>query len=342
MVKIEHTRQDLEQFAQSHYSELCQPAYDIAGKLQTFTTTAGALVPAEHQVFAQLLAQHLKAIIVSWPDELEKLKPKLSGPFKKVMAAIGKLPRLDKKAITATRQQYKKALAVVFDYKKFTSNYSGYGAYQFTENLQVNVCPYCNRQYTFTLDKSNGRTRPELDHFLDKATHPYFALSFFNLVPSCHICNSNLKGSKAFTNNTYLNPYTTCFNEVLNFSINIKNVDFINGKVNSFTISQKPTPHAPKKLVAKAKRNAAVFRHSELYNNHQDLVKELILKAYHYTPERKTELAKLTAKGTGKLLFQDEAEVNRFITGVYTEVAELGKRPMSKLIRDIGRELKLL
>jgi hypothetical protein len=342
MVRIEHTKQDLQTLAENHYAELCLPAYAIADKLQVFRTTAAPQVAVEHSAFAQLLDTHLEDIIVSWPDELEKLKPTLASAFRKVLAALAALPGLSKKDIADSKQQYKQKLAEAFDYKRFTSNYSGYGAYRFTQNLNVNVCPYCNRQYTFTLDKKSGRTRPELDHFLDKATHPYFGLSFFNLIPSCHICNSNLKGSKAFTNDTYLNPYTTCFNDVLNFSIDIKAVDFINGKVNSFTISQKPAPNASKKLVKKAERNAAVFQHSELYNNHQDLVKELILKAYHYTPERRAELFKLTAKDTGQRLFQDEAEVNRFITGVYTEVAEIGKRPMSKLIRDIGRELKLL
>jgi hypothetical protein len=342
MVKIEHSKHDLEQFAANHYAALCQAPYSLPDKLRDFAANAGTRISAEHSVFARLLTQHLQAIIVSWPSELETFKSTIFPAYEQVMQAISRLPRSSKKVVAARKKQYKEDLLAVFDYKSFTNNYTGYGAYQFTQNLGVNVCPYCNRQYTFTLDKKNGRTRPELDHFLDKATHPYFGLSFFNLVPSCHICNSNLKGSKTFTNDTYLNPYAACFNEVLHFSINVKTVDFINGKAKSFTITQKPVPGAAPELLTKAERNAKVFQHAELYSNHHDLVKELILKAYHYTPERKKELAGLTAEDNKTLLFQSEEEVNRFITGVYTEVADLGKRPMSKLIRDIGRELKLL
>ena len=342
MVKIELTRTDLDKLAKNHYLELCLPYYDINDKLQTFTSTAGTLALAEHQAFAQLLSTNLKKILIGWPDELEKLKPVLDAAFNQVIKAIDIAPSLNTTTRKATKSAYKSALKLVFDYDRFTGHYSGYGAYAFAVNLGVNVCPYCNRQYTFTLDKKNGRTRPELDHFLDRAKNLYFGVSFFNLVPSCHICNSNLKGTKKFSNDTHLNPYTTCFNDVLNFSIGIKTVDFINGKHKSFTINQIPAPGALPANVDKAKRNAAVFQHSELYNNHQDLVKELLLKAYHYTPKRRAELSKLTSDETGLALFKDESEVDRFITGVYTEVSELGKRPMSKLIRDIGRELKLL
>jgi len=340
MVKIEHSKADLTQFATDHYTALRQRPYEIEVKLREFARDAGTHAPTQHAVFAQLLATNLKTLITGWPDELEQIKPSLTRAFKNVLKI---LPSPSTPAnIKKTKADYKIALQKVFDYKKFTNTYSGYGAYAFTKKLGVNVCPYCNRQYTFTLDNKTGKTRPELDHFLDKASHPYFGLSFFNLVPSCHICNANLKGSKKFTNTQYLNPYTTCFNDILNFRIGVKTEDFINGKVGSFTIKQEPAIGADKKIVAKAKRNAEIFQHSELYNNHQDLVIELLQKAYYYTPSRRKELAALQAAGTGNLLFKDEAEVNRFITGTYTEAVEIGKRPMSKLVRDIGKELGLL
>lgn len=345
MVRIEHTKADLTQFAEDHYEFLRQAPYDIEGKLLDFTRVAGGSFSNEHQAYALLLKNNLKNIVTGWPDELDKIKPTLTRAFNKILKAIDALP-LSKDDKKKARAKYKNHVVKIFNYKKFTDEYDEYGAYSFVKKLGVNVCPYCNRQYVFTLNNKTGKTRAELDHFLDKGKNLHFGLSFFNLVPSCHTCNSNLKGTKPFTNKRYLNPYVTCFNDVLDFSIEITTEDFINGKAGSFKVTQKPAVGALKSEVIKAKRNASVFQHAELYNNHQDLVVELLHKAYYYTKSRRKELANLRAPSVGstlgKKLFKTDAEVNRFITGSYTEVAELGKRPMSKLIRDIGKELKLL
>jgi hypothetical protein len=83
----------------------------------------------------------------------------------------------------------------IFDYTSFSKfNTTKYNAYDLIEKLNINVCPYCNRQYTNTIKplSSLGGTRPTLDHYLIKSLYPYLALSFWNLVPSCYSCNSQL------------------------------------------------------------------------------------------------------------------------------------------------------
>lgn len=54
------------------------------------------------------------------------------------------------------------------------------------------VCPYCGF----------GEIS-EIDHFLPKSIYPEFSVFYFNLVPSCHICNSK-KGNKK---NICIHPY---------------------------------------------------------------------------------------------------------------------------------------
>lgn len=84
-------------------------------------------------------------------------------------------------------------------------------SYLYTYLLGVDVCPYCNSQfvYTYRLNKleeedfikssiPNGTTRAELDHFFPKNKFPFLAMSIFNLVPSCHTCNSSIKGYVEF------------------------------------------------------------------------------------------------------------------------------------------------
>lgn len=65
---------------------------------------------------------------------------------------------------------------------------------------------------------SDGKIRPELDHFFDKATYPLFAISLGNFVPSCHYCNSSLKLSSNFYTKHHLNPLvdTECIEINLN------------------------------------------------------------------------------------------------------------------------------
>ncbi|EXM40289.1 hypothetical protein RASY3_09405 [Ruminococcus albus SY3] len=64
-------------------------------------------------------------------------------------------------------------------------------------SLHIKCCPYCNRQYitTWTDETKGVNSTADLDHFYQKSTYPLFALSLFNFVPSCQICNSRMKNS---------------------------------------------------------------------------------------------------------------------------------------------------
>lgn len=62
------------------------------------------------------------------------------------------------------------------------------------------VCPYCNRNYINTRDRSLGA---EMDHFYNKDTFPMFSISLYNFIPSCSTCN-RIKGTKTLKINPYL------------------------------------------------------------------------------------------------------------------------------------------
>ncbi|MCG3656466.1 hypothetical protein ACOTWK_10100 [Aliarcobacter butzleri] len=65
---------------------------------------------------------------------------------------------------------------------------------EYIKDLNITVCPYCNRNYIFNFKKSNSlKATAQLDHFFDKSTYPYFSISIFNLVPSCQTCNQKYK-----------------------------------------------------------------------------------------------------------------------------------------------------
>ena len=58
---------------------------------------------------------------------------------------------------------------------------------ELSKALGLIVCPYCNRSFINNRgDRASGR---QFDHFFSKDETPYFALSLYNLVPCCSICN---------------------------------------------------------------------------------------------------------------------------------------------------------
>lgn len=75
--------------------------------------------------------------------------------------------------------------------KNWKNKRSVWNAYAFTTKMGVDVCPYCGRQYTFTLgdgeEEKNGR--PQIDHYIPEAEYPFLSCSLYNFIPSCASCN---------------------------------------------------------------------------------------------------------------------------------------------------------
>jgi len=217
-------------------------------------------------------------------------------------------------------------------YENFITKKKEYDAYDLAKKLNINVCPYCNINSTYTVIKEEGKkiTRPEFDHFYDKATHPILALSFYNLIPSCHTCNSTLKGSEVFSMKKYLNPYADSLDEVAKFHLQIENSKFYHS-IDGFEIKLETEDE-------RAKNNIKCFELDTLYENHKDIVLELIQKEAIYNESYLDEL--LTQyEGT---LFKNKEDLQRIISGGYVSDDEIGKRPLSKLIKDISTELGML
>lgn len=65
-----------------------------------------------------------------------------------------------------------------------------WSAYIFIKALGINVCPYCGRNYIFTIGDDNDKNgRPEIDHYIPEQEFPFLSCSLYNFVPSCHQCN---------------------------------------------------------------------------------------------------------------------------------------------------------
>lgn len=96
----------------------------------------------------------------------------------------------------------------IFNYEKIIRDLG----YELAIELDVQVCPYCNRNYTTTVYGKRGKTRNEFDHFFPKGLYPLLALSLSNLIPACHTCN-HIKSEKYFSIEDNLHPYSEGVNE---------------------------------------------------------------------------------------------------------------------------------
>ena len=198
---------------------------------------------------------------------------------------------------------------------------------EYIKDLDITVCPYCNRNYIFNFKKSKSlEATAQLDHFFDKSSYPFFSVSIFNLVPSCQTCNQR----KSKKQNEIYHPFIESLNDDVKFGLKIKDSKFYYDK-DSLEIE------IPKNI-NKVNSHVETFNIQNLYNEHKDIALELIQKAQIYNESYIDELYQ-KYEGT---LFKNREDVLRHITGGYIEDKDINKRPLSKLIKDISEELDLL
>jgi len=207
----------------------------------------------------------------------------------------------------------------VINYKKYRK---GMHSYWLMQKLDIRVCPYCNRSYTFTINKNNKKIRPEFDHFHPKDTYPFLALSFYNLVPSCPICNHTKK-----TSEISIHPYIEGFDNNCKFKIKKIEDCLLNDDYSKWEIFFDNTNN-------RFNSNIDVLALKELYNEHKDFVSEIVFKARAYNDEvYKSVIETFTHQGL------TEKEMNLLIFGTYLEENEIGLRPLSKLSKDIIEQI---
>ncbi|MBH0163197.1 hypothetical protein [Fictibacillus sp. 26RED30] len=231
-----------------------------------------------------------------------------------------------------------KELKIVFNYNMFTraTNTNVWCAYELLNKINIQVCPYCNRQYITTLYTEKQKTRAQLDHFFDKATYPFLAISLYNLIPSCSVCNSSLKGQKKFFINTNIHPYLDSFGDNYRFTFDltdsIESLITKNGKIDIRLRSHTKDSNFERK----AKNNIKIFLLEKLYNEHSAIVKETLQKHIWYSEEYAESLIK-SYPG----VFNNKDEVLRMVFNSETEEEGFNNRPFSKLITDIAKELQI-
>tara|TARA_R110000868_G_scaffold372270_1_gene636111 strand:- start:301 stop:1215 length:915 start_codon:yes stop_codon:yes gene_type:complete len=220
----------------------------------------------------------------------------------------------------------------VFKYDWFIDKVqSRYCGYDLAKNLDVSTCTYCNRNFTNTVVSRKGLklTRPQFDHYFDKSTHPFLALSFYNLIPCCSICNTSIKHGQEFNLNSHAHPYLDKIAEEFSFS---------------YEYSLDPYHRNGLKIKTNVYKDRFVKKYLEdlkiedVYNPHTDILFDLIKIKQSYSDKYLSILEKEVLKG----LKVSKSELYRLAFGVSIEESDFGKRPFSKFKKDILKELNII
>ena len=200
------------------------------------------IVAKRHKALFKFLLKYnyrnLKNIIMTRPSGFDKIRSEILNIINESDIYTGTLGNY-------SQTNFGKLLSeTIFDYKTFRG--SEYCKQLFIDlNFKSATCPYCNyikidiiTIKTTSTTKTKKKAYMDLDHFYPKSLNPFFALSFFNLVPSCHSCNSSDKGDKPFTISTQINPYHEAFDDLYNFRISLTSL--LGDPIDSILIEKKP------------------------------------------------------------------------------------------------------
>lgn len=293
-------------------------------------------------------------ILTEQPDKLRELYIKLVKRFPSLIVNLATIPHDD------FRYEFKKEIKGIFEnifcYNKL-SNKSGqatgfettdgkeWEAYDFTEELGVKVCPYCNRTEIDTIygtdEMGNIKKilRAQLDHFFCESKYPIFAISFYNLIPCCSNCNTVFKGDTVFFIDEYLHPYLYGFNDDAKFNYIVYNISAFNGHLEELKVYFDIDNQSA--LANKIKNNISVFCLDSIYMSErvQEIVCNLIKNKREYH-KRKIEAMSIALEG----LVTKEQIIKKIFgdAGVMVDKKDIINHEYGKLKYDIYRKLKVI
>ena len=232
-----------------------------------------------------------------------------------------------------------KCIESVLSYKRYISQNKEM-SYALAKLMDSNTCTYCNRVYTLTVSKQDDNQtdgednneihliRPEFDHWYPQSKYPDLALSYYNLIPSCHYCNSNLKRDTELSKEEYIHPY-------LDDKIGFHFAYVLTSKGHAVVVGK--NQDVDDDYFRKVQNTLDLFEIKSVYDAHSDLeLKDLMVLAkanprdYIFTLVRDVALKLgIDEQGAYRILFGTEGQEEKF-----------RNRPMSKFKSDIIKKIK--
>ncbi|MGN0350616.1 MAG: hypothetical protein ACI4ES_03110 [Roseburia sp.] len=189
-----------------------------------------------------------------------------------------------------------------------------------TEELGITVCPYCNRDYVNA--RSDTHAGNQLDHFFNRSDYPFLAVSLYNLIPSCGVCNLIKSDQKK----NLVSP----FDENYNFEKNEFYCDESTGEIKWENFDK-----------TQIKENVKMLELKEAYKIHEAKeIKNLLTKRSIYVKSQIDEILKVMNGGGTKPKFTEQ-DLKEWIYGKPISDEAYKTTPLGKLKHDILKQLKV-
>ena len=225
----------------------------------------------------------------------------------------------------------------LFCYKKLQDGNKDWGRHKLLFLMGIEVCPYCQRNYINSYDE---KTTADLDHFYSKSLYPFLALSLYNFIPSCQVCNSRFKGYKDKGISVY--PYKESFDELgVKFKTSKEAIYEILGEKNSdFSVKIDCKNIEDKEKENKVKNSIKNLGLDKVYEkSHNQYIQDLLYTIEKY-PENYLEACGEMFENDNDKKKQLEEYFKDIVKESYRKRIE-NREPLAKLTKDILEEFNI-
>lgn len=249
---------------------------------------------------------------------------------------LRKNPICSDKNFEGFQQCMKRALSIVNSYIEKSISYreeiKRKNRVNVLEDLNIKVCPYCNRQYIVKLDIDVGKPIGDIDHFFSQNYFALFGLSLYNFVPSCKICNSLFKSD---INADVQYPYNMVEESNIMFRISDAKGVLSPGGLFGWNddlvinvVEDVKDPIAKERAI----REINFFELDAQYKIHKEYVREFLYKKNMVNGVVISHM-KLLFKNKGIEL--SEKDIKEIIYGFDIDNINLSEKPLAKLTKDL-------
>jgi len=285
-------------------------------------------------------------------DKLEKIKKEkkdfeIEKKFDKDLIKRLKEMDLPKEYLPNKLFIYKEYLPnKLFHYEKL---YKGnWNRHELLSLMGIEVCPYCQRNYISNYEDyeennkkmKTKKTTAHLDHFYPKADYPFLALSLYNFIPSCQVCNSVFKKAKEVQNSIYL--YEEGFEELgVKFRTSGKVINEILGEKNSdFSVEIDCKNIEDKEKENKVRKSIDNLGLDRVYEkSHNQYIQDLLYTVEKYPENYLEACGEMFENNKGKKE-QLKEYFKDIVKEPYRKRIENGE-PLAKLTKDILEEFDI-
>lgn len=270
---------------------------------------------------------HESAYLQSVIDLFDKKEVLMSVPSKieQIKIDIGSLP--DNSCPARVKYPLKKIILDKLNYTYLRKSFYP----KYFNLLGIKACVYCNSALTISVEESTtpSSARFDVDHYHPKDEFPFLSIFLFNLYPACAPCNRRKSKSTKVKFNLYSDNHIETSSSKYQFKLDegAKSKYLLTKDVNDLDFSFEPTNNSLQ----------SELKIKEIYDTQKDVIEELIIKKLMYDKDNRKSLY----NSFSKLQLHPDLYL-RTLVGNYAKKHEIHKRPMSKFMQDIARDLGII